>query len=113
MEKIILTCPFCGEDFVREQVAQKFCSARCRQSYYAKKEIKNKYREPKVYVCAWCGRAFESDRKKKYCCDDCRIRAYDQRPRKRKKPKLTLEQVALLSGEAGLSYGQYVEKMGL
>ena len=55
-------------------------------------------------------------RRKKYCSKECRLYA-NGRLIKRKKvhsaPALTLEQVAILSREAGLSYGQYVQKYQL
>jgi len=57
-----------------------------------------------------------SVRRKKYCSKDCRLYANGRlikRPKVRKGPVLSLEQVAILSREAGLSYGQYVQKYQL
>lgn len=51
-------CPVCGKVFIRTQNAQKHCSAECRRKYYARKEVKYKYKEPHVYECAWCGKFF-------------------------------------------------------
>lgn len=56
---------------------------------------------------------FESDRKKKYCSDDCRIRAYRKSLARRKKPKLTLAEVNALARAEGLNYGLYVAKYDL
>ena len=52
-----------------------------------------------------------SDRQKKYCSGECRVASYKKihHDKKRLTPTLTLSQVALLSRQAGLSYGQYVQ----
>lgn len=107
-------CPFCQVEFVTEKNAQVYCSERCRRGMFAKKKReKNKSRE---FTCAYCGDAFVSDRKQKFCCKDCKLKANGRlvaKPKPRKKPSLSLTQVALLSRQAGMSYGEYVMKKGL
>ena len=113
VEKKTVKCLCCGKEFVREHNAQKHCSAKCRIAWNTSKEAKAKY-NIKMYTCSWCGITFESPQKKKYCSDECRVLSYKG---KRKKPKrqtaLSIQEVSKLAREAGLSYGQYVAKMGL
>ena len=108
-----LTCPVCNREFTTDQNAKKFCSAKCRRKYNAQRARKNNLRE---FICGWCGDNFLSDRRKKYCSKECRLYANGRIGKRKsapKKPMLSLEQVALLSREAGLSYGQYVHKFQL
>lgn len=105
-------CKRCGKEFTTEKNAQKFCSNRCCNNYH---HLGAKQTE---FTCAYCGKQFTSSIKKKYCSVDCRERLYRQERKKaRKKPKSknfkSLVEVAIASREAGLSYGQYVAKMGL
>lgn len=108
--EVIKICPICKKEFVREVNSQVYCSA-CRKA--SKKKPKPKIM--KKFSCNWCGKDFESYRKKKYCCSTCRAFANGRkyiRPSKQTK-KLSLEEIAILSREAGLSYGQYVQKHNL
>ena len=106
-----LICPRCGKEFETESNAQKYCSAKCRRAA-------NKYKKPKKvekYTCSWCGKDFLSERRKKYCSKECRL-FVNGRLKKREvqsKPALSIEEVAVLSREAGMSYGQYVQKYNL
>ena len=107
-----LICPRCGKEFEKESNAQKYCSAKCRRAA-------NKHPKPmkvEKYTCDWCGKDFLSERRKKYCSKECRLYANGRLKKKRKaksKPALTLEEVAVLSREAGLSYGEYCVKHNL
>ncbi len=112
--KRTLICPVCNKEFVTDKNAKKYCSAKCRRKANNQTAKKNTLRE---FFCAWCGESFLSMRRKKYCSKECRLYA-NGRLIKRKKntakgPSLTIEQVAILSREAGLSYGQYVQKYQL
>lgn len=110
----VLKCLGCGTNFVRKKSAQKYCSAKCRKKQYTKPHVIEKYKQPKMFECAWCGIFFETDHKEDYCSEECRIKAGNRKNRRRKSQKtIKLEQVAKLAREAGLSYGQYVAKMGL
>lgn len=108
-----LICPICGVEFETDKNSKKYCSEKCRRKANNQPAKKNALRE---FSCSWCGDSFLSVRRKKYCCKECRLYA-NGRLIKRKKvskaPALTLEQVAILSREAGLSYGQYVQKYNL
>jgi len=111
--KRTLHCPVCNKEFVTDKNAKKYCSAKCRRKANNQVAPKNTLRE---FSCAWCGESFMSVRRKKYCSKDCRLYANGRlikRPKVRKGPVLSLEQVAILSREAGLSYGQYVQKYQL
>ena len=102
-------CPVCEKEFIKERNAQKYCSAKCRIIY-------NRTRpghEPRNFICAKCGEEFASHKKKKYCSKECRLAANGRGKGKRTRKKkniLSIEQVAVLSREAGLSYGEYVAK---
>ena len=104
-------CKCCGKEFITEKNAQQHCSVKCRRKYNSKKKAFKK-----VLTCSWCGVSFEADRKRKYCSDKCRAIVNNRTKPKiipKTTPKLSLEQIAKASREAGLSYGQYVMKMGL
>ena len=104
----------CGKEFVANHNNQRHCSVKCRRDANKKKAM-----GVREFTCEWCGLKFMSDRARKYCCDSCRNKANDDRCRARRtpkiknKPKLSIEEVAVLSREEGLSYGQYCAKHGL
>ena len=107
-----IQCPVCGKVFARTYNAQKFCSIKCRDKAYRNS------RAPKrvVLECLWCGKEFETDRRRKYCCDKCRQKANNslkRKPAPRKKVNLTLAKINELARAEGLNYGQYVAKYGL
>lgn len=109
--------PNCCKEFVVESNAQKYCSPECRRraQYLFTTKVKRAAMKVRKFTCAWCGKDFLSDRKRKYCCKAHRLMANGRlkyEPRNIDKPKeaLSIEQVAKLSREAGLSYGQYVQK---
>lgn len=109
----LATCEHCGKEFVTTNHNQKYCSVECRQKAYKEKPYKPL--GTRVFECEFCGELFEADIKRKFCTPECRLK-YERgkrKTRKPKKPKLTLEQVAKLSREEGLSYGQYCAKYGL
>lgn len=110
--KRTLYCPVCNTEFVTDKNAKKYCSAKCRRKANNQSAKKSTLRE---FLCAWCGDSFMSMRRKKYCSKECRLYANGRliKRRVKKTPSLTLEQVAILSREAGLSYGQYVQKYQL
>lgn len=109
-----MICKHCGKEFISTKIAQKYCSPECRR-----KANKKKAMGVREFTCEWCGLKFMSDRARKYCCDKCRDNAHNDRWHKKKtpkiknKPKLSIEEVAALAKEEGLTYGQYCAKHGL
>ena len=97
----------CGAEFERKYFSQKHCSDKCRIKWSYSRRAKDNI---KTYTCEWCGLLFDSDRKRKFCSDKCRLIAYKKR---KSKNDNGLDQITKLAREAGLSYGQYVNKMGL
>lgn len=85
--------------------------------------------------CLICGKSLEGTNRRKYCSDKCsdkaskknekswkkkereeeRNKKKEQEQRRRAKPekKKSLVNVAMAARKAGMSYGQYVGKMGL
>jgi len=102
-----LVCPVCGKEFTTDKNAAKYCSAKCRR----KANAPIPQATERTFTCMWCGSTFKSDRQKKYCSAECRINSYRKNTFKRKQPEpsLSLAQVAILSRQAGLSYGRYVQ----
>ena len=114
-------CANCGKSFkIKFRGGKKYCSEKCRKKFYDK---------PKpVKKCENCGKKF-TGRRTKYCSEFCRKKAKIAKmtesrkvdfeavkPKVMKpktKPKLSLEEVAKLANDAGLTYGQYVGKHGL
>ena len=104
------TCEYCGKEFTTTHNSQKYCTVECRD-----KARHNKRLGTRVFECEFCGELFEADAKRRFCTVECRRKAERKKKKqtKPKKPKLSLEQVAKLSREEGLSYGEYVKKYGL
>ncbi len=104
-------CPICDKKFMGTN-AQVYCGKECRREAEYRRI---KERRLKTFQCEFCGEVFHGDRRRKYCGAICRDKANGKRSinTKKKKPIMSIEQVALLSREAGLTYGVYVAKMGL
>lgn len=109
-------CRCCGKEFTPKINASQYCSKQCkRKSKVAQTEEWYKKHNYKL-ICAWCGETFFAKRKTKFCCTLCslmakgKINGIARKPGKlvNKKPVKSIEEVARLSREAGLSYGQYM-----
>lgn len=105
----IRKCRNCGKEFNATHNAQRHCSEKCRREYTRK----NQYKGYKTYACAWCGIVFDTDRKRKYCCEECRLKANGRARSIKKDASKTLASIIKASRDAGMSYGEYVAKMGL
>lgn len=107
-----IKCLNCGKVFLTDSNAQKHCCEKCRREH----AIKNKRVELYEGKCAYCGKSFTALRKRKYCFKECQNKANghcaekDRKASTRKKPDLSLEEVARLSRECGMNYGEYVAK---
>ena len=56
-----------------------------------------------------CGKAFLGTRTQQYCCPDCRVPTYIPKKRKKKQKKTcTIDDIARIAKENGMSYGKYV-----
>lgn len=118
-------CLLCGKPTgISLKKPKKFCDSVCRNKYHYEKS-KNKTK------CIVCGKVLAENRKK-YCSKKCqdkfrscklaeeRKEAFEEakafkkaKSKKPTKPKVSLEEVARLSKEAGMTAGQYVAKYGL
>ena len=116
MERIKV-CRECRHIFTTSVNSQMFCSAECRQKAYRKKKAMPRAR------CPVCGRIFSiTDTRKKYCSAACRVGLDDNKPQSGKSgiqgkvlvnTCLSLDEIAKLAREAGMTYGEYVAKNGL
>lgn len=124
-----MNCLQCGNEFkYKFRKTEKFCSKECCQLYHRNKNKKKRY-------CEICGKEL-TGRQKVNCSPECRRIAKNNRNKKMnsvdyKKPEAepcveqnepsveknesfpSLEQVAKLCNELGLTYGQAVAKYGL
>ena len=104
-------CPTCGKEFYTDTNAKKYCSKKCQKKLIVKRDTMRKC------VCAWCNTIFTTPRRRTYCSQECRLyangRTAELKKEKPKKPSLSIEQVAYLAREAGLTYGMYVQKNNL
>ena len=109
----IKKCPNCGKTFETDKHQQKHCCVGCRREYTYKNT--HKKNNLKTIICAFCGEAFNTLRKRKYCCKTCTQRAQGKSAAKRshKILPLSLEAIAKVCRDEGLSYGQYVAKYNL
>ena len=76
-------------------------------------------------VCEWCGTEFKGCRHDvRFCCTACQKEATKERAkvlrkmrleenRKRLERQQTITQIAVKARQAGMTYGQYVARMGL
>ena len=103
-------CPICLKQFQTVKNATKFCSGECKAEFL-------KQSKKKKCICAWCNKTFYTLRKKTYCTDVCRLYANARlsQPviKKNSKPKISLNEVARLARECGMTYGKYVQHFSL
>ena len=105
-------CKHCGKEFDTDKNSQTYCSVKCRK-LERRKNARVEHAQTLPGICAFCGAKFTGDRKKKYCCDDCRIRHNKRlKPKPRNKPAQSIADINALARAEGLSYGQYVAKYG-
>ena len=85
-----------------------YCNEDCRTA--ANRKILGR----RTFECAFCGKDFESDARRKYCSAECRedAKRENQKRKKPKKAKVSLEQINELARKEGLTYGQYFAKYG-
>lgn len=80
---MVKTCPVCKSIFEPKMINKKYCSRRCKDAAFYKKEfLKKRLTWPTHNTCANCKSTFERVcAHQKYCCENCASAAY----RKRKK----------------------------
>ena len=107
-------CKMCGKELLPEV---KHNTRYCPECKKIAKQINNaKFKGKRITVCEMCGKAFlKTGKSDKYCSDKCR-RDVLKDPFKRKdpaehRPKLTIEQLAVMAVESGTSYGKLVGRM--
>lgn len=99
----------CGIALNNPKRAQKYCK-KCsvkamKSSRYTKGE------DDYVQTCQLCGHKFIYERRKKYCSVDCRLIANGRKNTKANpEAHKSLNEIARLCNEAGMTYGQYVAK---
>lgn len=105
-------CLMCGKEFLKKCNSQKYCSEECRlKDYYKKKNPE------KEIICECCGKTFITHCKKKYCSEKCRriANSPSKKPSKRNSRKrnnfISLNDMARIARENGISYGQLVAQM--
>lgn len=104
-------CKHCGKEFTTDCNSKVYCSPACQKKSQQKK--KNNLRFAETYYCAWCGVEFKAERKRRYCCDECRLKANGRLlsvPKKKAKNFMSIEEVARSAKEANLTAGQYMAK---
>lgn len=106
-----IQCPVCKEIFTSTNNAKKFCSVECRK----KASKTRKSQREKTYTCACCGDEFEAERKRRYCCKECRLRANGRlqstsKRRRKKRNFMSIEEVARASKEMNMTAGEYMRK---
>ena len=113
-------CRWCGKEFTAKYNSSQYCSSECKKS---KNKAMLKWSKKPNYTikCAWCGEIFSAGRKRKYCCYLCSLRGtgkingiakHQKGKHKIDKPFTSIEEVAKICGEQGISYGQYMTRYG-
>ena len=69
--------------------------------------------------CKYCGKEFDATKSKRlYCSDKCKKSRWREKDKKRKygvhmeNPNAAVVDIAVKARKAGMTYGQYVAKMG-
>ena len=100
-----MKCPVCQKDFEPNVPYQKYCSIKCRETYYRQK-LPPVAREEFEFHCAHCGKlvvtAPFNDNRSVYCSRRCHDRAHEQRRKDRKRR---------LRGNNGVSGGMTLSKL--
>lgn len=114
------SCKVCGKLFVPKAFNGLFCSEECKKEN--KRQYKKTYiRTQKIEKCAICGKEFIGISPTQITCSaECsRIRSRDlyknfrEKPKKEVKKDNSIASIQKKARESGLTYGQYVLKMGL
>lgn len=75
-EEKTITCPVCGQKFIRKHTAQKYCSIKCWAKWGWLSGKKKEIADNKKANCLYCGRDFIKRHKtQKYCCLKCSHRS--------------------------------------
>ena len=73
---IIATCLYCGKEFPKKRVEQKFCNSKCRMKWWIKQNHDGKDPDYGMANCLICGKEFQKTRPwSKYCSKECRARS--------------------------------------
>lgn len=82
-------CRQCGKPL--EVGRKKFCSDRCRSTWWSNHTYLYQYKEEDKRACAHCGCVFYSfkSKRRKYCCHPCYIAARSDRSPAEEEEKLT------------------------
>ena len=116
MMNMLKNCRCCGKEFIPKNNASQYCSIQCKRQHYNIKANEINATRERTTKCTWCGETFTAIGRFKYCSLVCnlmakgKINGIARKPDKpvKKKPIKSIEEVARLSREAGLSYGQYM-----
>jgi predicted nucleic acid-binding Zn ribbon protein len=117
-------CKYCGKYFEPISIQQSYCSIECRMIVNRERAKVNqkKYREGTRTEknCACCGNPFVvTTHSRIYCSEECYksmkaiLRKKDKPKRKKKENVTSLRDMAKEAREHGMTYGQYVAKMGM
>lgn len=131
---MIKECKYCGKEFDGSSAA-KFCCASHRLAYHNAECSLHKREIGDIVKCDLCENYFKITdfrQKKRLHCPNCskklkheRVYAKDDSSdakgkqvyrafkRKLKHPKLSIGEISVLARQAGMSYGQYVAKVGI
>ena len=102
-------CSECGKEFILKRGNQQYCCPKCKRRHGSKYVPLG----VRTFVCTFCGTKFESPHRKKFCCEKCRTNHYrNGKGHKTSLPKgtLSLDEVAKIAKEQGLTYGQYMQR---
>lgn len=120
-------CKECAHESILEKQRQRWRERRMRMLYeQAIASEESKEQSTKTLLCDICGIEIERHSWNQRYCPDCAelarkksvarykrtipaiTKPEPQKPRVKRKPKLTISQVVRLAREAGMTYGQYV-----
>ena len=104
-------CELCGKE-ISALGNNRYCPT-CRDKVATQRKVDAR---GKVVSCQCCGNKFLSIRKALYCSEECR-KEFARHPKmtptkKRSAARLSIEELALMAQQNGMTYGKYVAMMG-
>lgn len=116
-------CELCGKEFIAKTVNSKYCGEECLIKVTNQRKREKNLKRKANMLCMECGKPIGEYRSSVYCSKKCQYEASKRRlreskpkkpkPKRQRKPKLSISEICRLAASEHLTYGQYVEKYGV
>lgn len=120
---LVHKCELCGKKFIANNIKSKYCSKECLIKVMNRRKREKNLNRKANMLCMECGKPIGEYRSSVYCSKKCQYEASKRRlreskpekpkPKRQRKPKLSISEICKLAASEHLTYGQYVEKYGV